>query len=70
MITKATIENSFTYHSPSGTQPTRYSQLREEAKNLALSILEKTPSCREQSLAITKLEEAIMWANKAIACNE
>lgn len=25
------------------------------------------PECRERSLAITKLEEAAMWANKAIA---
>lgn len=70
MITIETIENSFTYHAPVGTQQQRYEKLREAAKELALLILEDTPSSREQSLAITKLEEAIMWANKAIACNE
>lgn len=64
------IENSFTYHAPKGDQPERYVLLRDEAKALALSILKYTPSSREQSLAITHLEDAIMWANKAIACNE
>lgn len=64
------IESSFTYHSPKDDQPMRYENLRNLAKELAVKILESTPSSREQSLAITKLEESIMWANKAIACNE
>ena len=64
------IETSFTYHSPKGDQPNRYVILRDTAKELALLILNNVPPSREQSLAITKLEEAIMWANKGIACNE
>jgi len=70
MITKAVIENSFTYHPPVGNQQERYVRLRDMAKQLAIQIINDTPSSREQSTAITKLEEAIMWANKAIACNE
>ena len=70
MITREQIENSFTYHKPEGTQQDRYVLLRNNAKLLANDIINYTPSSREQSLAITKLEEAIMWANKAIACNE
>lgn len=70
MITNAQIENSFTYHPPVGNQQERYVALRDKAKDLALDIINLTPSSREQSTAITKLEEAIMWANKAIACNE
>ena len=70
MITPDQIENSFTYHAPKGTQQERYVKLRDYAKALALDILEMVPPSREQSLAITKLEEAIMWANKGIACNE
>lgn len=70
MITTQQIENSFTYHAPRGDQAARYVDLRDRAKKLALLIWECTPSSREQSLAITKLEECIMWANKAIACNE
>ena len=70
MATKEQLENSFTYHAPKGDQPARYVELRDKAKELSFLILEKTPPSREQSLAITKLEESIMWANKAIACNE
>ena len=70
MITPDQIENSFTYHAPKGTQQERYVMLRDNAKQLAFDILTAVPSSREQSLAITKLEEAIMWANKGIACNE
>lgn len=70
MITGMQIENSFTYHKPVADQPGRYELLRSQAKQLAFLIIDNTPSSLEQSLAITKLEEAIMWANKAIACNE
>jgi len=66
----ATIENNFTYHKPFGNQQERYEMLRANAKKLALSILRNCPSSREQSLAFTKLEEAVMWANAAIARNE
>lgn len=67
---KARIENSFTYHAPKNDQPERYVALRDKAKDLANDIIEMVPISREQSLAITCLEEAIMWANKGIACNE
>lgn len=67
---KEKIENSFTYHAPKGTQPERYVALRDKAKELAHMINEHVLPSREQSLAITKLEEAVMWANKGIACNE
>ena len=64
------IENRFTYHKPFGTQPERYEFLRSVAKELAIKIERLTPVSREQSLAITHLEEAIFWANAAIARNE
>jgi hypothetical protein len=64
------IENSFTYHSPKDDQPERYGTLRELAKTLAMTIHSAVPPGRERALAITKLEEAIMWANKGIACGE
>jgi hypothetical protein len=64
------IENNFTYHMPFGSQPERYHVLRGKAKNLALAIVEMTPPSREQSLALTKLEEVVFWANAAIARNE
>lgn len=33
-------------------------------------ILRETPECREQSLAITALEEVSFWTKKAIALNQ
>lgn len=64
------IENDFTYHPPFGDQVQRYARLRDEAKTLALLILELTPSSREQSLALTNLEQSVFFANAAIARNE
>lgn len=64
------IEKTFTYHAPKDDQPERYVKLRDEAKALAYSIVKNTPTSREQSLALTHLEEAIFYANAAIARNE
>lgn len=64
------IENNFTYHAPKNGQPEKYEALRAKGKELAYLIVEHCPSSRERSLAMTKLEEAIMWANASIARNE
>lgn len=70
MATPERIESDFTYHAPKGDQAQRYEQIRERAKGLALYLLQVTPQSREQSLALTHLEEAVMWANASIARNE
>lgn len=67
---KEQIENNFKYHAPKGNQQERYVALRDKAKECALLIDEMCPDSREKSLAITKIEEAIMWANASIARNE
>lgn len=67
---KADIDNRFTYHAPTEDQTVKYELIRNSAKHLALLIATKTPGSREQSLAMTKLEEAVFWANAAIARNE
>lgn len=64
------IENNFTYHSPKDDQSERYIRIRDDAKALAYFICHYTPPSREQSLALTNLEQAIFWANAAIARNE
>ena len=64
------VENIFVYHQPFGDQTERYQEIREWAKSLALLIITKTPKSREQSLALTNLEQAVFWANAAIARNE
>ena len=64
------LETRFTYHAPKADQPARYVQLRDNARMLAELIQMLTPKSREQSLALTSLEEAVMWANAAIARRE
>lgn len=64
------IANNFTYHPPKEDQPQRYEEIRNKAKELAITINECTPASREQSLAFTALEEVVMHANSAIARNE
>lgn len=61
---------TFTYHAPKGDQPARYEAIRAKARDLATLIQESTPASREQSVALTNLQQAIMWANAAIAINE
>jgi hypothetical protein len=63
------IENNYTYHAPKSNQTAIYINIREKAKELAYMIDELCPESRERSLAMTKLEEAVMWANAAIARN-
>ena len=69
MITMSNIKNSFTYHAPDDDQKERYESIREHAKDFAFLIEEFCPESRERSLAMTKLEECVMWANAAIARN-
>lgn len=64
------IKNRFTYHPPSAEQKEKYEELRAQALYLANRINQLCPDSRELSLAITNLEQAIMWANAAIARNE
>ncbi len=64
------IENIFMYHAPVKDQLTRYEDLRRTAKGLAVLIQTLCPESREKSLAITNLQQAIMWANASIAINE
>ena len=70
MIGSAEIENRFTYHAPKEGQAERYVTLREAARDMAALIDLECPDSREKSLAITALEECVMWANSAIARRE
>lgn len=61
------IRNRFTYHKPVDGQEWMYQSIREAGKTLAGLIDLLCPDSREKSLAITKVEEAVMWANASIA---
>lgn len=64
------INNRFTYHKPKQGQLEKYEQIRDLARAYAKLIIKYCPDNRERSLAITKIEESVMWANAAIARNE
>lgn len=63
------IENNFSYHSPKEGHPEKYEVIRANAKDLAYFIDQLCPNSREKSLAMTNLEQAVMWANASIARN-
>ena len=64
------IENNFMYHAPKEGQQEKYQALRAKAKELAYMIDELCPDSREKSLAVTNLEQSVMWSNASIARNE
>lgn len=70
MIDSAEITKRFSYHPPLPDQPRRYDGIRDHGRKLATYITQACPESREQSLALTNLEQAVMWANAAIARNE
>lgn len=66
----ARINNDYTYHPPKDDQSERYVLIRDTAKHLAMIICENSPQSREQSVALTHLDQVVMNANAAIARNE
>lgn len=61
------LENRFTYHAPKPGQPDTYTKIRTSGLASALVIEALCPECEERNIAFRKLEEAVMWANAAIA---
>lgn len=62
------LNNRFGYHQPSSQHIIdKHQQVREGCHYAANVIATNCPEGREKSLAFTKLEEAMMWANAAIA---
>ena len=67
---KEMLENNYKYHAPKEGQTEKYEELRKKAKEFACLCVAFCPESRERSLALTKIEEAVMWANASIARNE
>lgn len=62
------LENRFTYHPPQDEQTVElYQMIRDHGHRFAELIDRRVPDGREKSLAITHIEETVMWANAAIA---
>ena len=69
-MTNTEITNIFTYHAPAGDQAGRYTEIRDKARELAMLVQAACPESREKSLALTSLQQTVMWANASIAINE
>jgi hypothetical protein len=63
----AEIEKRFTYHRPTPDMTQTFVEIRDKAKEFAFLITRECPVGRETSLALTKLEEVVMWANAGLA---
>ena len=64
------IQNRFKFHAATTEEKrNEHTSVREAVSRTAHFMNAKLPEGREKSLAITKLEEAMFWANAAIARN-
>lgn len=62
------IEHRFAFHAaPTQEKRDEHTSVRQNCRALADFINEHVPEGREKALAITHLEEVMMWANAAIA---
>lgn len=65
------LDHSLTNHPPVDEGVVNQFELvRKVAKEMGETILNMCPDSRERSIAITKLEETVMWAIKSIAVNQ
>lgn len=63
------LENVFTYHAPDGPEQIAiYQKVREGGLEMARLIDRACPDGAEKTLAVRKIQEAVMWANAGIAC--
>ena len=63
------LDNNFDYHAPDDVKKVKHEATRQALKITAAFILEQCPESRERSVALTKLEEVMFWANASIARN-
>ena len=68
-ITTDDLNNRFAFHPATGVTGDQHAAVRGQCFALAASLVATLPPGRETSLAITALEEVMMWSNAAIARN-
>ena len=64
------VVRRFSPRTPDFAQQDKQDVIRGQARDLALSMCGSCPDGRELSLAVTRLEEAVMWAESAIERGE
>jgi hypothetical protein len=64
------MEKAYAHHKPSAAGLAKIAELRKAFSTLHEQIRALTPVSREQSVALTNLEQAAMWAIKAVVHND
>ena len=66
-MTNEEIQETFRYHPASKARQRKHEDFREAMRSVTTDIAADLPPCRERSLFITKMQEALMMANAALA---
>lgn len=64
------IHQRFGYHRPQSSSAFQHAATRAEFEALAAWLNERLPEGRDLSTSLTKLQEAMHWANSAIAMQD
>lgn len=69
MFDEEQILTRFRYHPATPVTGPKHDRTRDVFLSMARYILAEIPPGRHQSLALTALQESLMWSNVAIACD-
>jgi len=67
MLPNEEIKNRFGYHRATAESAPQHARVRETFLNVGAWLNNNLPPGRETALALTALQEAMMWSNAAIA---
>ena len=64
---KDQMDYNLTNHRPSATGIEKIERQRNFAKQFAYAVIDNAPDSPEKTMALRKIEEALFWANAAVA---
>jgi hypothetical protein len=66
-VAPADLDRRFSYHAPSAERAMAHAEVRAAFREMAERLTDALPPGREVALVLTHLEEAMFWANAALA---
>lgn len=63
----AALSQRFTHHPPDAARAQQHHDVRAVITSAAHELNDRLPEGREKALSLTRLEEALFWANAALA---
>ena len=64
------VAQAHSFHRADAEKQSQHEEVREVTRKCAQRLLELCPKSRELSLALTAMQDAMMWANAAIAIHQ